>query len=121
MKRLLPILMLIIATSGCGTITCLSVAQEDPKTQPIFGGVRTDINCIIGAKSDDRKDPYMANLVEVVAKPCSVIDLPLSLAADMLTLPYAIVWMIRHRPLPQNEANETGATGQNELLPARAE
>jgi uncharacterized protein YceK len=93
------------------------VAQNDPRVQPIYGGVRTDINCIIGIKSDSGSPALSQGLAEGIAKPFSVIDLPLSFAADTLTLPLAILWTLQHRPLPTKEGSEAGMTRPNDPLP----
>ncbi len=116
MRLLFPIL--IIAACGCGTTTCWEVAEKDPKVQPIFGGVRTDINCIIGVKSESSPHYLGQGLAEGIAKPCCVIDLPLSFAADTLTLPLAILWTLRHRPLPPREGSEAGITWTNNPTPS---
>ena len=125
MRLLFPIL--IIALSGCGTTACLDLAQEDPKVEPIFGGIRTDINCIIGVKRVKTEDAskrhiqYLFSNIgdEWIAKPFVVIDLPFSFAADIVTLPYTIVWTIQHRPLPEKKRIDSDATGTTEPLPSR--
>lgn len=121
MRLALSIPILIIAASGCGTMTCLEVSRSDPSAEPIFGGVRTDINCIVGAKTkadDGAYGLFESRITGSEARLYGVIDLPLSLAADILMLPYAVVWMIQHRPLPQKQASDAGVAKPTEPLSA---
>ena len=104
-RVLVPIL--ILSASGCGTVTCLSLAQVNPGVEPIYGGVRTDVNCILGVR-EEPKSEHGLTLVEWIAKPCSVVDLPLSLAADTLTLPYAIWWTIHQGPPAKTDEIDAG-------------
>ncbi len=111
MRILFPIL--VLAGSGCGTMTTLRLAQENAKVEPIYGGVRTDINCIFGVKPEGgKKSTGWDDLTDMVAKPCSIVDLPLSLAADTLLLPYAIVLTLNQRPKPAKDGNDAGASQQ---------
>ncbi len=105
--RILFAMMVLLAGSGCGTFTTLKLAQENGKVEPIYGGVRTDINCIVGVKP--KPCPGEWALVDWIAKPCSIVDLPLSLVADTLTLPYAIFWTINHRDSRMKEENKADA------------
>jgi uncharacterized protein YceK len=109
MKRVL-FAMLVLSPSGCGTFTCLDVAQDDPKCQPIYGGVRTDINCITSG-SEPWERMAWGKVGECTLRTSSVIDLPLSLAADTLALSYAIWWTMKQKdsmPAEKHE-NDTGA------------
>jgi uncharacterized protein YceK len=99
----------VITVSGCGTFTCLDVAQNDSKCQPIFGGVRTDINCITsGSEAWERMS--WGKVGECTLRTCSVIDLPLSLAADTLALPYAIWWTMKKKDsIPEKHESDPSA------------
>ncbi len=99
MRILFPSSMLLL--SGCGTAACLSVARDDPKVEVIYGGVRTDINCIAAGNqswSDAcRQSPNELDYFpKYLVKACSVIDLPLSLVADTVMLPHTI-WLTTHK------------------------
>jgi uncharacterized protein YceK len=101
----------LVSILGCGTTTCFDVAEQNPKTQLIYGGVRTDLNCILDYDSHVAGDRTMwihDPLGKYTLKTCSVIDLPLSLAADTVLLPYAIWKTSKSKSLLPPDANEIG-------------
>ena len=99
-------LVVLVSVTGCGTITCLDVAQNDPKCQPIYGGVRTDINCILTGSEEWEK--LKVGESKYLVKPFCVIDLPFSLVADTLLLPRAISLTIENKKLREKEQQEGG-------------
>lgn len=102
--------ILICSTCGCGTFTCLNMANENPRTETIYGGVRTDANCILnydahaGNAGMWHRDPFG----KYTLKLCSIIDLPFSFVADTLMLPYAIWKTSKNKSLPSPEAKDEG-------------
>ena len=80
--RCVPILLLLLVLcSGCGTIFTHSVSRDERETG-VYQGVRFDCEA---CHSDQ---PILCFLV---------FDLPLSLAADTLVLPYDITYSARNK------------------------
>jgi uncharacterized protein YceK len=106
--------ILICSTCGCGTFTCLNLDSENPRVETIYGGVRTDVNCIVGNRVTPKGklvDWDFGPAGQCVLKTCSVIDLPLSLAADTLLLPYTIWLTVKKNRVSEQEAHE-GVTSE---------
>ena len=93
MKRLIPALLLTASLGGCGTVLNMGVGTCPPYSYPhIYGGVEFDGTDLLGSRSCPQKV-------------CGFLDLPFSLVADTLTLPWTISEAIRH-PAPQNRGVE---------------
>ncbi|HEX4608939.1 MAG TPA: YceK/YidQ family lipoprotein [Urbifossiella sp.] len=72
---------LVVFTAGCGTISNLDrppIPSEPPPCK-VFGGVRSDLNDLT---RDGGFNPLAVILV--------MIDIPLSLTGDIITLPWTI-------------------------------
>jgi uncharacterized protein YceK len=89
---LVPILLLaLVLYSGCGTIFTHTVARDERETG-VYQGVRFDWECGTGG--------------DQLAGPLLILDLPLSLGADTLVLPYDIIYSARNKEEPAG-ANST--------------
>ena len=78
MKKVVLLISLAFLSSGCGTV--LSIA-EDNQEYLVYGGLRIDSE--IAFSSEFFSDMYLARTL-------AVVDMPLSLVADALCLPYTI-------------------------------
>lgn len=72
------IVVLSVCTCGCGTYRNLKSTSRANMTA--YGGVRADIEALNSPPSE----------LTMIVKPFAVIDLPLSLVGDTLTLPLTI-------------------------------
>lgn len=87
MKTPLPTLILAsLLLTGCGTITTLR-DDRDPKVRTyVYSGVRMD--CFVLKEIADPDTAYF--LPKWMAAPFVVVDVPLSVCADTVCLPYTI-------------------------------
>jgi uncharacterized protein YceK len=75
--------------SGCGTIYRVFTEEgRNEKGTPIYGGVRTDAKSL-GVVTDTRGN-RAATYAMPLTVTCVILDMPLSLVADTLALPYTI-------------------------------
>jgi uncharacterized protein YceK len=106
----LLLLNVLLISSGCGTIDYLNghrnryASNDGVKGSPIYGGVKLDANNIYYG-------PPGNGVVNMYPVCCliSIIDIPLSLVADTLLLPYTVTKTIRGRETDQ-KPNEVPAT-----------
>src|SRR5438128_5356069 len=99
-SRLFLLLMVLVSEEGCGTMLNLAgdsyAGAQDVEipARSCFGGVRTDFAGGIGYAKESLKAqrPVNDRLVNVaLATVILTVDLPLSLIADVVTLP-GLVW-----------------------------
>lgn len=90
MRRLLALALLTLA-SGCGTIASFAIDETDRRAEP-FGGVRMDAR-VIDAMGRDAL--WLCGLC--------VLDMPLSLVADVVLLPYTSLRTPDPEPEPTPE------------------
>jgi uncharacterized protein YceK len=91
---------LVCALGGCGTIGNLS----DPNQTKPFGGVIRDANAsswLMSEASEALKKPAAEKAGLVLAVPILTMDLPLSLAADTVTLPITLPMAMMRRGQPE--------------------
>lgn len=89
--RLIVAACLTFGLSGCASIYSVAVS---PERNDIYGGVRLDARIISAAATDGRVTCGLDNCKEQnvwFLTSGAVCDLPLSLIADTLLLPYTIV------------------------------
>ncbi len=105
MRRLALILApaLALGLAGCGTV-CNLVSWDDPKygnvaRHEVYGGVTQDaIGAVTSFREAFRPDPQATSLANAansagnlsMAAATVIVDLPLSLVADTLTLPVTV-------------------------------
>jgi uncharacterized protein YceK len=96
------LLCLITGQTGCGTVVNLvwGVESENPAAKPrwdtqVYGGIRNDVHGI-GEAVQGVEGFWWSALTFFYY---TFIDFPLSLAADTLTLPYTIPYVLT-RPDP---------------------
>jgi uncharacterized protein YceK len=80
--------------SGCGTLwnTCYFTPNEGGERP--YGGVRFDL--IFATDPIVNKEEKPTSLAKLLVAPLALIDIPLSVAGDTLTLPY-LYWKFRNR------------------------
>ena len=94
-------ILVVCSFSGCGTIVNL-VQSRGPR---VYGGVRLEAAAI-----GEKGYPFSA-VIGGLALPLAVLDMPLSLVGDTVTLPAVLIWqgILKNkqdsrsncRPLPQ--------------------
>lgn len=90
MRRSLQVVVLLVIAgifSGCGTVD--EVTRKDIKETRVFGGVRRDWQTLTGP-------PNHLSFLIAWTYPFVAMDLPLSLGADCVVLPYSLYWESRH-------------------------
>lgn len=100
--RLLPLAALLLLPA-CGSLVGRTPTYSEPWRPWYFNGVLLDAN-IIGGTFDQFGCPAWFRCL-------TVLDLPVSLVADVVLLPLdAIVWWARPtRPVPQSESADRAA------------
>lgn len=83
-KAILMLLVIPLASTGCGTIMTLSSNRSEfpQKRKYVFAGVRTDSWAAFGSEADDVLPLWVRGMI--------VLDIPFSAAADTICLPYTI-------------------------------
>lgn len=79
-------LVVIVQLAGCGTYASMQKYGTPHLDQIVMGGVRKDINAASGAV----KDPWLKK--QTIYNP--YIDMPFSLIADVLLLPYTLSYVV---------------------------
>jgi uncharacterized protein YceK len=94
------LLAIVVSQAGCGTVVNLAwgVDSEDPAARPsvdtqVYGGVRNDLHGVGEAVRGE--DGFWISLITFPFY--AFIDLPVSLVADTLTLPYTIPYALSRR------------------------
>jgi len=84
-RRVATVVVLILCLPGCGTITNFREvpAGSLPGNRQVFGGVRRDIDFV--SSYTDGTALALLLVAGVIA-----VDVPLSTAADVLTLPWTV-------------------------------
>lgn len=102
-----PLVLLAVLTSGCGTIANLNTGEPD-----FYGGVQKDIQWL-ATPSRQPEGIGLANLGFLTL----FVDLPLSIIGDTLTMPIAIYeW---HRGDGHTESTDrVSGNGENTTPPA---
>jgi hypothetical protein len=121
--RMAAYLAAVLACSpcGCGTIANLS----DSRTAEVYGGIARDVSAV-GRLFEDTPagDAKAAARIGGVALAASyyALDLPLSLAADTLTLPITVPSTLTRQTRRDAQADAEGATdsaGKGDGYPTR--
>ncbi|MCC6417381.1 MAG: YceK/YidQ family lipoprotein [Gemmataceae bacterium] len=78
---------------GCGTVANLGRPADQ---QRVFGGVRLDMEVVQECAGEVGQEGGPGNPAEaVVSATCSVLDMPLSLVGDVVTLPLTFLAELR--------------------------
>lgn len=82
----LMVLLVMGQLAGCGTYASMQKYGTPSPDKLVMGGVRTDIDAASGAATD----PWLSK--QTIYNP--YIDMPFSLVADVLLLPYTLSYVV---------------------------
>ncbi len=104
MRRACLSLAAIFCLGNCGTIGSFVAGQGDGERSLIMGGVRIDALMIVHMFSGDKIHGVDVFWISALC----IFDLPLSLAADLLTLPVTVgMEIFAPQPIEKEPARES--------------
>src|SRR5436190_2124808 len=96
------VLMVVLFTSGCGTVCNTVWWNPDEGGQRAYGGTRADFQVATSEFANPKPDASSIDRVATVS--LALLDIPFSAVGDTLTLPY-ILWLTASEPSTTNTTN----------------